>query len=490
MTLPFSFSVKRISSQLYLGFAVPAAAILGIGIFSLHSFTQIDQKIGTIYDDRVIPLQQLKSISDNYGIHVIDAVNKADRGLLSPQKALNQVRTAITQIDQTWKQYRNTSLTPQESKLVQEAEQLFIPANQQIEQLKTVLEQGDRQKLGTFDGKLYTTIDPLTNKLQELINLQLFVAQQERRAAAILYQQTSIVFSCLLVFALLLASPLGYFISRAITRTLKETIDHVVQASQEIAVTTEQHERVASQQAAAIHQTTATIDELGTSAEHSAQQAAAAATGAQQVSDLAENGMQVVNTTFQAMAELKTRVGGISEQILHLSRQTSEIGSISELVADLANQTNMLSLNAAVEAARAGNQGKGFAIVAEEIRKLADQSKRAAEKINTLVTNIQAAIHSTVIATEVGTKTVEQSVRTAEKTAETFSNMSNAIQTVAISSQQISLNIKQQAIATQQIVDTMGVLNDGAVQTTSGIQQAKVCTQQLNQVAQRLQEAV
>lgn len=482
--------LKRISSKVYLGFAIPATTILGIGIFSLYSFAQIDGKIGTIYDNRVIPLEQLKSISDNYGIHVIDATNKANNGLVSPREGLRQVNLASEQIEQKWNEYLSTELTPEESKLVEETKELFIPANQQIEQLKMALEKGDRQALSKLDGALYTTIDPLTNKLQELIDLQLRVAQQERQASAILYQQTRTVFLFLLGFSLLLASPLGYFISRVITRTLKETIDQVAKASQEIAIATEQHEQVASQQAAAVHQTTATMHELGTSAQHSAEQAQSAAIGAEQVSELTVSGIQTVNTTLQAMADLKTKVEGISEQTLNLSRQTNEIATISSLVADLANQTNMLALNAAVEAVRAGNQGKGFAIVAEEIRKLADQSKLAAEKINTLVANVQSAINSTILATEVGTKTVKHGTETAEKTAESFSHVSDAIQTVATSSQQISLNVKQQAIAIQQIIDTMGALNDSALQTASGIQQTRVGTQQLKQVTEQLQETI
>lgn len=490
MTSLFFVGVRKISSQLYLGFAVPAVAILGMGVFSLYSFAQIDQKIGTIYDDRVIPLQQIKSISDNYGIHVIDAVNKVDQGLLSPPAALKEITLATEQIEQAWQQYRQTQLTAEEKSLVQEIERLFVPANRQITELKAVLRQGDRQALSAFNGGLYRTVDPLTSKLQELSDLQLQTAQQERNAADILYRQTSIVFSFLLLFALLLASPLGYFMSRVITRTFKETIDHVAQASQDIAVATEEHERIASQQAAAIHQTSSTMDELGTSAQHSAEQAETAAVGAQKVSVLSSQGMQSVNHTLQTMAALKTRVEEISEQISHLNHQTSQIGLISGLVADLANQTNLLSLNAAVEATRAGTQGKGFAVVAAEIRKLADQSKEAAKKINVLVGDIQTAIDATVRVTEFGTKTVEKGVETVQRTAEAFSDMSNAIDAVTLSSQQISLNVKQQAIAIQQVVDAMVALNKAAVQTASGIQQTKVGTQQLQQVTQRLQETV
>ncbi|MGD1717232.1 methyl-accepting chemotaxis protein [Dapis sp. BLCC M172] len=93
----------------------------------------------------------------------------------------------------------------------------------------------------------------------------------------------------------------------------------------------------------------------------------------------------------------------MAQQITRLSEQTNQIGNISQLVGDLANQTNMLALNAAVEAVRAGEHGKGFGVVASEIRKLADESRKSAEKIYTLVADIQTSINSTVLATEAGT---------------------------------------------------------------------------------------
>src|SRR6185295_5640534 len=93
--------------------------------------------------------------------------------------------------------------------------------------------------------------------------------------------------------------------------------------------------------------------------------------------------------TIDGMSDLKDKVTAIAAQILKLSEQTSQIGGITDLVSDLASQTNMLALNAAVEAARAGEHGKGFAVVSAEIRKLADQSRKAAERINTLVADVQ-----------------------------------------------------------------------------------------------------
>jgi methyl-accepting chemotaxis protein len=173
-----------------------------------------------------------------------------------------------------------------------------------------------------------------------------------------------------------------------------------------------------------------------------------------------------------------------------LSEQTNQIGGISGLVGHLANQTNMLALNAAVEAARAGEHGKGFGVVAREIRLLADQSKKSAEKINALVTDIQAAINTTVMVTDEGRKKVDLGMQLVQETAETFIGVTDSINNVFLNSQQISLSSKQQAIAMQQVVDAMNAINMGAKESASGITQVKVSTQQLKEAAQELKAVV
>lgn len=284
----------------------------------------------------------------------------------------------------------------------------------------------------------------------------------------------------------LVGTGLAVLFANRTTKLIKQISSAIAASSTEIATTVEQQERTVSQQASSVNQTTTTMDELNASSRQSAEQAEASASGAQQALVLAEHGTKAVQQTMQGMTTLKEKVGAIAEQILLLSEQTTQIGSVSGLVGDLANQTNMLALNAAVEAARAGEHGKGFSVVAGEIRKLADQSKKSAEKINSLVSDIQAAINTTVMVTDEGTKTVDQGIHLAYGTAETFTGVADSINNVFLNSQQISLNVKQQAIAVRQVVEAMNEINLGAKESASGISQVKLSTQQLQAAAQNL----
>ncbi|MEG4468630.1 methyl-accepting chemotaxis protein [Microcoleus sp. AT9_B5] len=346
------------------------------------------------------------------------------------------------------------------------------------------------------------------------------------------------------VTAIILGIFLSIKIAKPIDKALKSIVNMIVSSSSQIAATVEQQERIVNQQATAVNETTSTMDELGASSRQSAEQAESAldnarqvlnlaeegatgarqvlnlaeegATGARQVLNQAEDGNKVVEKSLEGMSQLREKVAAIAAQIMRLSEQTTQIGSITGTVTDLANQTNMLALNASVEAVRAGEHGKGFGVVANEIRRLADQSKKSAEKINTIITDIQNAINSTVIATDEGTKTVKEGIKLSQDTAQAFKEVTQSINDIVLKNQemtisginnsvlnnqeitlasvndivlknqQIYLNAMQQALAVQQVVEAMNTINAGAKQTASGINQTKVGTQLLNDAAQNL----
>ncbi len=481
----------RLGRKLYIGFAIPTLCLAGLGIYSLISFANIDRQVETIYDDRVVPLQQLKVISDDYGIAVIDAVNKADVGLWTMEQALQSVRTAMKRRELNWEAYQATQLTLQEVRIAREVEQLFVRADRDVDRLQLALQSNNRAALNEFNGYLYEAIDPLTEKINELINLQLEIAQHEREKAAAVYQRTQIIFIPLLSLALLIGSPLGFAIIRgAIAATLTDIINTLVSTSTQIASATTEQEQIAQQQAGSVHETSVVMQQLNRSAAQAAHQAIASATGAKQALALTGSGTQAVDRTLEEMTKLKQTVGVMRSRVDELSERATQIGSIAGIVGDLATQTSVLALNAAVEAVRAGEQGKGFGVVATEIRKLADQSHRSAEKINTLVTDIEKALKSTVVASSESSESVSESIRIVGDTAATFEGVRNAINQVSVNVAEISFNSKEQADAIQQVLTAMNDLNQGASQSATGITQIKIGTQRLKEAALHLKSVV
>ncbi len=269
---------------------------------------------------------------------------------------------------------------------------------------------------------------------------------------------------------------LGIAIVRKLVSLIRELTAAVSSFSVQVLATIEEQERLAGQQASAVHQTSVTMDELGASSQKSAEQAEAAARGASQVLILANGSSETSQSIATEGVSLREKMAQIAERIVQLSQLVSQINKIANTVSNFADQTNMLALNASVEAVRAGEHGRGFGVVAAEIRKLSDRSRTSAEQINNLVGDIQLATNSTAIVTEEGTKTVAAIV--------------SAVSDIVLNVQQISLSARQQATAIEQVVNAMNSLNQGAAETATGIKQTKIGTQKLNEAAFKLKAAV
>ncbi|WP_410499936.1 methyl-accepting chemotaxis protein [Chitinibacter sp. S2-10] len=216
-----------IKSRLICTIAFMAALLIGIGSIGIYSLNQINQSLKTVYEDRVVPLQQLKLIADAYAVSVIDAVNKANAGLLDAEATLKQVKTARLEIDQQWKTYQSTSLTADEQKLSQQARELFLAANADVQELESFLmsSSGNLQgQLAQFDGALYASIDPISEKISELITLQLNVAKTEFVRAQASYETVRNLSLAAIILGLVLAAASGFALIRAISVPLVRAV--------------------------------------------------------------------------------------------------------------------------------------------------------------------------------------------------------------------------------------------------------------------------
>jgi len=344
-----------------------------------------------------------------------------------------------------------------------------------IQQIRSNPTDANRQTLLTESETLFeftnaavnAAEDYSRNNVQQLRTIQIFVT----------------IFNLIIVVAIVGGS-------RRITNTLNEFTNNIAQSTTEIASKVERQENVANEQASSVGQTTSTVDSLGETSRRSAIQAEESAKNASTALTLAESGAETVEQTRVGMESLKERVREIAEQIINLSEQTEQIAGVSELVGDLASQTNMLALNAAVEAARAGEYGKGFGVVAGEIRKLADQSRKSADKINNLVIDVQAAMNSAVMVTDEGKKTAESSIELALDTAESFIGVKDAINNVFSNTSEISNAAKQQAVGIQEILAAINALNLGAMDTATDMGDVKSSTTKLQKSADELKAVV
>ncbi len=273
---------------------------------------------------------------------------------------------------------------------------------------------------------------------------------------------------------------------RRVFASVRGTASDLSASTAEIQAATTQQAAGASEQSAAISQTTTTVDELKTIVEQSVKRAQEVANAAQRTVEVSRAGQRAVDETIGSMAQIKARVEGIAENILALSEQTQQIGEIIATVNDIAAQSNILALNASVEAARAGEYGKGFAVVAVEVRNLAEQSRQATAQVKAILSDIQKATNTTVMATEEGTKGVEEGLQLAAQAGDSIEQLAGVIQESAQAATQMVAGGRQQSAGVEQIAVAMQNINQVTVQNLASTRQTEKAARDLSALADSL----
>jgi len=277
----------------------------------------------------------------------------------------------------------------------------------------------------------------------------------------------------------LIAFLIGSAIAAKISKNITQETGIIFSSSSEIATTIIEQEQNASFQAASLNQITTTIDELNVSFQNSTAQIKSTATDATKALNLSELGTEAVNKALTGMSILKEKVAAIAQQSQQLNEQSSEIENIISLVNQLSTQINILALNATIEAVRANKDSQGFGVIANEIRRLAEQSKQYVDNISNLINQIQEAIKTTVNSTNQGNNTATEVMQIVEEMAINFAGVTEAVKNVDFNNKQISLNTQQQAQALQQVVEAINTINNGVQENSQGITLVKDQIQKL-----------
>jgi methyl-accepting chemotaxis protein len=279
-------------------------------------------------------------------------------------------------------------------------------------------------------------------------------------------------------------------LSRSINRQVKGAVSSLSTSAAELLAVASQVAAASAQTAAATNETTATVEEVKQTAMLAQEKAAEASELSQQVSDSSAFGETSSIRNFEAFSQIQADMNTVAEAIDRLNEQARSVGDLITTVNDLAEQSNLLSVNASIEAAKAGEHGKGFTVVAQEVKSLAEQSKQAVSQVRSVLAEIQKASDAAVRAAQQSRDAVETGKSEAGEAINGTRAEIEIARRAAEATLQIAATSRQQLAGMEQISQAIMSINDASDASVSGTRQVENEVRQLQELALSLQSLV
>ncbi|MEW6237706.1 MAG: methyl-accepting chemotaxis protein [Candidatus Omnitrophota bacterium] len=275
-----------------------------------------------------------------------------------------------------------------------------------------------------------------------------------------------------------------------VLQEVREGINVLSSSASEIFSAATQVASGAAETAASVSETTSTVEEVKQTAQVTTQKAKYVSESAQKTVQTSQTGKNAVEESIEGMNRIREQMESIADNILRLSEQSQTIGEIIAVVNDLADQSNLLAVNAAIEAAKAGEQGKGFGVVAQEVRRLAEQSKQSTAQVRVILNNIVKSVNQAAMATEQGSKAVAEGVKYAKESGDAIRLLAENVTEAFQAATQIAASIQQQLVGVDQVAQAMENINQVSSQNAASTKQVESAAQNLNELGRKLKELV
>lgn len=275
-----------------------------------------------------------------------------------------------------------------------------------------------------------------------------------------------------------------------VVESIKGNAAQLASAAEELSAITEQSSKGVVRQQSETQQVATAMNEMSATVQEVAKNAASAATAASEADEQAKNGHAVVNDTVTTITALANEVSLTADVIERLKGDSLSIGAVLDVIRDIAEQTNLLALNAAIEAARAGEQGRGFAVVADEVRTLASRTQQSTQEINEMIERLQSGANEAVTAMEQGRSKAEATVEQAQKAGAALNAITEVVYNIKAMNMQIASAADEQSATAEEINRNIVNISEVADETASGSQQTAIASDELARLAVDLQEKV
>ena len=531
-----SIKAKLLLLSLFLSLLVVV-----VGWIGLHNAAKSNSHLETVYKDRVVCLRQLKVVSDMYAVNIVDAAHKARNGNISTAEALNLIHIAQENIRIEWDAYRSTSQTEDENRLIKHLNPVMANADEAMVDLRKVLSQNDIQGISDFTiHKLYPVIDPVTQKISSLIDLQLAVAKQQYETAHDSYESARAIAIRIIIIGILLAAILSFALMRSISgpirmvrsrlqelatgeadlsrrlpvrsqdeigqlsagfNTFVDKLSVIVKQVQTsgidvnsstttIGAFTKDLEAAVNQQLASSNEVVATAGQISNTSQELANTMNEVTAMLQRTAEFANQGRDGLTRMEGAIQQMVDATNSIAGRLTAIDAKAQSINTVVSTIRKVATQTQLLSFNAAIEAEKAGEFGRGFSVVAAEIRKLSDQTGVATLEIGNTIKEMTSAVSAGVANMDQFKQQVQQTVDEVKSVSSLLAQIIERVQSLAPQFQAVTHGMQSQSIAAEQIRDAMVELRDAAYHTSKSLKESVQMIGQLNRASQGLYKEV
>ncbi|MDK8462221.1 methyl-accepting chemotaxis protein [Marinobacter sp. SS13-12] len=277
---------------------------------------------------------------------------------------------------------------------------------------------------------------------------------------------------------------------RELIREIDSGASSIASSSEELSTVTNQTSRGVAEQQSQTDQVATAMNEMVATVNDVAKSAEAAFEAANNASEKSGNGEKAVRETLEFVADLNEQSAIVTKQLSSLQSETNNIGTVLDVIKSVAEQTNLLALNAAIEAARAGEQGRGFAVVADEVRSLAQRTQSSATEIETLISNLVTSAETSVTSMETGNKLAEQTLEQAELAGTAIQEMAESVEEIRQHNSQIATAAEEQSSVAEEINQNVTLIRDVGDQSAASTEQVSAASEELARLAEGLSTQV
>jgi methyl-accepting chemotaxis protein len=455
---------------------VVLAVVMGtVSFFALRTVVSSKDRVIDVDAQTLVGAQQLYALRESKGSSAREFIlTRDEQAVTMMQQARTDLLAVLARLT------RNVS--DEEGRRLVDAIEKAEVANQRALDEVIVLRRTAAsldEVVRAFENRIDPTRDRLDAAVRAFVTREEQLLQDAKRASTDTASFATMLVAVLVAVVLLSATAAGVLLTKTLGRQIGTAVGQVQSSSAELQAAATQQATGAKEQATAMSEIATTISELLATSRQITESARRVAQIAEETTGAARSGDETVDQAHESIAAIRRQVDLVVNHMLELGKKSQQIGTVLGIVSELAEQTNILAINATIEAAGAGETGKRFAVVADEIRKLADRVAGSTKEIRGLIEDVRSAVNTTVMATETGSKAVDTGSKQFGHVTASFKRIVGLVTTTTEAAREIELSIKQQMSAIEQVNVAIANIAQASKETEASTSQTQQTASQL-----------